>query len=55
LKLQKLLYEKGYDPNGLDSVFGPGCEKAVKQFQRDNGLKDDGVVGPLTWNKLMNG
>lgn len=55
LKLQKLLYDKGYDPNGLDSVFGPGCEKAVRQYQRDNGLDPDGIVGPLTWNKLMNG
>lgn len=31
-----------------DGVFGPETEEAVKQFQRANGLKSDGYVGPLT-------
>lgn len=26
---------------------------AVKQFQEDNGLVPDGIVGPLTWGKLL--
>lgn len=50
--LQRKLVEKGYNPQGIDGVFGPNCEKAVKQFQTDNGLKPDGIVGPLTWAAL---
>lgn len=52
-KLQELLVAKGYNPNGIDGEFGPGCEKAVKQYQKDNGLTADGIVGPKTWEKLL--
>lgn len=55
LKLQKLLVSKGYDPKGCDSIFGPGCDKAVRQFQKDSKLVVDGCVGPKTWDKLING
>ncbi len=46
----------GYDPNGVDGIFGRRTRKAVKQLQRDNGLKVDGKVGKNTWaviNKLI--
>lgn len=52
--LQKLLVEKGYDPNGIDGVFGPGCDKAVRQYQKDHKLVVDGCVGPKTWDSLIN-
>ena len=55
LKLQQILVSKGYDPKGCDSVFGPGCDKAVRKFQKDSGLVVDGKVGPKTWDKLVNG
>ena len=32
-----------------DGDFGPKTENAVKKWQKLNGLKDDGVVGPKTW------
>ena len=55
LKLQQILVSKGYDPKGCDSIFGPGCDKAVRQFQKDSKLVVDGCVGPKTWDKLING
>lgn len=51
-QLQKELQAWGYDPNGIDGSFGPGCEEAVKKFQQDNGLTVDGSVGPATKKKL---
>ena len=51
---QAFLYIKGYNPNGLDSSFGPGMEECVKQFQRNNGLKVDGILGMNTAYKLFN-
>ncbi|MDQ2067516.1 peptidoglycan-binding protein [Xinfangfangia sp. CPCC 101601] len=34
-----------------DGNFGPGTEKAVKEFQTKNGLKADGMAGPATLAK----
>ena len=51
--IQGLLIAKGLDPKGCDSSFGPGCEAAVEEYQRRNGLKDDGVVGSGTFSKLV--
>jgi hypothetical protein len=36
----------------VDGVFGPGTEKAVKQFQKERGLTEDGIVGSKTWSIL---
>lgn len=38
---------------GADGDFGPGTKDAVKKYQADTGLSDDGVVGPKTWAKLL--
>ncbi|NDC36929.1 MAG: hypothetical protein EBZ48_02630 [Proteobacteria bacterium] len=37
----------------VDGNFGPLTEKAVKEFQLREGLTPDGVVGPNTWDKLL--
>ena len=56
--LQELLVAKGYDPKGVDGIFGPGCQSAVCKFQKENTdiynrrLDVDGCVGPLTWGSL---
>lgn len=36
-----------------DGHFGPATEKMVKAWQKLNGLKDDGVIGPATWQKMF--
>lgn len=36
-----------------DGDFGPGTEGKVKAWQKANGLKDDGVIGPVTWKKMF--
>ena len=36
-----------------DREFGKGTKAAVQQFQRDNDLEDDGIVGPYTWRELI--
>lgn len=35
-----------------DGIFDPAIEAALRQFQRDNGLVPDGIVGPRTWATL---
>jgi len=48
--VKKLQLKLGVDPVG---TFGPKTEAAVKAWQKANGLKDDGIVGEATWNKLF--
>ncbi len=38
----------------VDGVFGVGTQRAVQQFQKNNNLSQDGIVGRNTWNKLLN-
>lgn len=35
-----------------DGIFGPVLESAVKDFQADEGLKVDGIVGEKSWDAL---
>lgn len=52
--LQTLLLNRGYKlpKYGADGDFGNETLTAVKQFQRDWGLVEDGVVGAKTWEML---
>jgi len=49
---QRLLNEKGYK-TAVDASFGPSTDTKVREFQRDNGLQDDGIVGQKTWEPLL--
>ena len=35
-----------------DGIFGKGTERAVKEFQKANGLDVDGLVGSSTWDTM---
>lgn len=48
LLLQKRLKELNYPIDKIDGVFGKGTESAVKLFQANNRLYQDGVVGGKT-------
>ena len=49
--LQRLLVEAGY-PTKVDGIFGPHTEARVREFQQENGITVDGIVGPETWSTL---
>jgi N-acetylmuramoyl-L-alanine amidase len=48
-RLQRALGFTGAD---VDGAFSKDTEKAVRAFQKQNGLKVDGKVGPATWSAL---
>ena len=49
-EVKKLQTKLGIVPDG---DFGSGTEAKVKEWQKLNGLADDGVVGDETWKKLF--
>ncbi len=51
--LQDFLRGAGYDVGAVDGKFGGKTEDAVKQFQRDNGLTVDGLVGEEVAQKII--
>ena len=51
--IQAMLYCKGYDTNGVDSIFGKGTTSAVRKFQTNQGIGIDGIVGKDTFEKLF--
>ncbi len=53
--LQTRLLALGFDlgNRGMDRVFGPSTELAVRAFQQEMGILADGVVGELTWNEVV--
>jgi hypothetical protein len=52
--LQTMLKEHGFFNERIDGNFGQNLLVSVTNFQRSIGTKADGIVGSLTWNKLMN-
>lgn len=49
--MQELLRAQGFSVR-VDGDYGSRTEIAVKAFQRQQGLRVDGVVGPETWQRL---
>lgn len=53
--LQRILAFYGYlSGDAVNGIFGASTDNAVRQFQHDNALYEDGTVGPHTWNMLAN-
>lgn len=50
--VQKALARAGLDPGPVDGRIGRKTKAAIKEFQRKQGLKADGVVGEKTWSLL---
>jgi hypothetical protein len=50
-EVQTILKNFGYTVK-VDGVFGPQTEKAVRSWQKSNGLTVDGIVGPVTLQSL---
>jgi peptidoglycan hydrolase-like protein with peptidoglycan-binding domain len=51
-QIQTALVAHGYKV-ATDGAFGPQTSAAVKAFQKQSGITQDGIVGPVTWAKLQ--
>ncbi|MCA1672141.1 MAG: peptidoglycan-binding protein [Actinobacteria bacterium] len=54
VKAVQVILSRIVSPLDVDGIFGPNTEAAVKGFQADNGLQQDGIIGPQTWRALTN-
>jgi N-acetylmuramoyl-L-alanine amidase len=50
--LQGRLNTVGFDTVRVDGILGPETERAVAAFQRETGLRPDGIFGPATLHQL---
>ena len=50
-EVQAILAGFGYTV-AVDGVYGPQTEKAVRSWQKSNGLLEDGIAGPVTLASL---
>lgn len=51
-KVQSALKNSGHYQGKIDGKAGAQTEAAISAFQKDKGLKIDGVVGQQTWTEL---
>lgn len=52
-KLQQALDILGYYNDRIDGIYGDDTAKAVAKYQKENGLKADGIAGRATVKKLF--
>ncbi len=51
-EVQKALKGAGYYDGDIDGKIGAKTQKAISAFQKDHGLKGDGIIGKKTWMEL---
>jgi len=52
IEIQTALKHAGFYTGNIDGKLGSKSKKAIEDFQKANGLKADGKVGPKTWEAL---
>lgn len=53
---QQLLAQHGtFNDDGFTTYFGIVTDAATRDFQRNAGITVDGIIGPITWSKLLEG
>ncbi len=50
--LQRRLLDMGFDCGRVDGILGAKTERALRDFQRNYGLRPDGTCGPATFRAL---
>lgn len=50
--VQKALKSAGFYEGPIDDKIGVKTKSAIADFQKEHGLKDDGIVGRKTWIEL---
>lgn len=50
--LQQRLLDMGFDCGRVDGILGAATERALRDFQRNYGLRADGTCGPATFRAL---
>ncbi len=51
-EIQTALKNANFYDGKIDGIKGKRTRRAIREFQRANGLNPDGVVGPKTWGIL---
>jgi N-acetylmuramoyl-L-alanine amidase len=52
-ELQRKLSAFGFDPGGVDGIFGDLTGSALADFQHNIGITNDGIFGPRTLTELL--
>ncbi|MET1176938.1 peptidoglycan-binding protein [Peribacillus simplex] len=53
IDIKRVQRAAGMPEKDVDGKYGPKTTKAVKAYQKRQGLKIDGRVGPETWNRMF--
>ena len=51
-EVQRRLSGLGFDPGGVDGIFGDNTHAAITDFQHNMDLVTDGICGPVTLSEL---
>ncbi len=52
-ELQRRLNDLGFDADKVDGIFGPLTAGAVREFQQNRGMSEDGIAGPAVASEIV--